>query len=324
MNKIYKVIWSKTRNCYVAVAEFVKRSGKGSSLNRRHIAAALATVAICVAPAGVLANSGGHLEGGDYIGDAPDYTVVIDSNVHGYVYGRREYDDTTATGASVTVESGTVGHEDPTAYVYGGYSWNGDATNNTVTVSGGTVGDYSTGAVAGGWSYSGDAANNTVTVSSGTVRVSVYGGFSENGGAATNNMVTVSGGTVNDTVYAGWSFSGDATNNTVTVSGGTVNNTVFGGRSLSGDATNNTVILSKEKEAPVLNGTLFGGYSESGGTVSNNTLQVEAVGLSAPEIQNFDTYRFVLPSDIKAGDTMLKLTGQNANLEIDGANVSRN
>ena len=42
MNKIYKVIWSKTRNCYVAVAEFVKRNGKsGSSLNRRHIAAAL-------------------------------------------------------------------------------------------------------------------------------------------------------------------------------------------------------------------------------------------------------------------------------------------
>ena len=42
MNKIYKVIWSKTRNCYVAVAEFVKRNGKGGSmLNRRHIAAAL-------------------------------------------------------------------------------------------------------------------------------------------------------------------------------------------------------------------------------------------------------------------------------------------
>ena len=42
MNKIYKVIWSKTRNCYVAVAEFVKRNGKGGSvLNRSHIGAAL-------------------------------------------------------------------------------------------------------------------------------------------------------------------------------------------------------------------------------------------------------------------------------------------
>ena len=28
MNKIYKVIWSKTRNCYVAVSEIAKRNGK--------------------------------------------------------------------------------------------------------------------------------------------------------------------------------------------------------------------------------------------------------------------------------------------------------
>ena len=28
MNKIYKVIWSKVRNCYVAVSEIAKRNGK--------------------------------------------------------------------------------------------------------------------------------------------------------------------------------------------------------------------------------------------------------------------------------------------------------
>ena len=32
MNKIYKVIWSKTKQCYVAVSEMAKRSGKGGSL----------------------------------------------------------------------------------------------------------------------------------------------------------------------------------------------------------------------------------------------------------------------------------------------------
>ena len=31
MNKIYKVIWSKVRNCYVAVSEIAKRNGKGGS-----------------------------------------------------------------------------------------------------------------------------------------------------------------------------------------------------------------------------------------------------------------------------------------------------
>ena len=297
MNKIYKVIWSKTRNCYVAVAEFVKRNGKGGSvLNRRHIAAALAAVAICAAPAGALAaNTGGHWDSDDYIGDAPEYTVVIDSNVFGNVYGRREYDDTIATGASVTVESGTVGHEAPVADVYGGYSWYGDATNNTVTVSGGTVGGFGMGFLYGGHSVYGNAANNTVTISGGTVKNTVYGGNS----------------------------GGDATGNTVTISGGKVNRDVYGGLARNGSAKNNTVILSRQgSEAPPdINGTLFGGYSEFGGAVSNNTLQVEAVGLSAPQIKNFDTYRFVLPSDIKANDTMLTLKNQSADLTIDGSKV---
>ena len=86
MNKIYKVIWSKTRNCYVAVAEFVKRNGKGGSvLNRRHIAAALAAVAIFAAPAGVqAASTGGELiEGGNvYVGfDAGTHTARTSNNV---------------------------------------------------------------------------------------------------------------------------------------------------------------------------------------------------------------------------------------------------
>ncbi len=50
MNKIYKVIWSKMRNCYVTVSEIAKRNGKDrTSVNccrneRRGAAAAAATV----------------------------------------------------------------------------------------------------------------------------------------------------------------------------------------------------------------------------------------------------------------------------------------
>ena len=458
MNKIYKVIWSKTRNCYVAVAEFVKRSGKGGSvLNRRHIAAALAAVAICAAPAGVLANTGGHWDGDDYIGDAPEYNVTINEEVNGIAYGRYETGVAGSSGAtlsivtggkanaafgglaasgvvtgnkvimtggeivrgnsivigrinvsgglfggladdgnvekntveisggtvnswviggyavkgeakenSVTVSGGTVN-----GLVYGGWSFSGDATNNTVTIRGGTVnsavhgGNSVRGAanntvtisggevnksVYGGYSNSGKAENNTVTVSGGTVNGWVYGGYSNSGKAenntvtvsggtvesevyggysfgsnrdATNNTVTISGGTVNGLVYGGISGSGAATGNTVTISGGEVNKSVFGGFSFEGDATNNTVILSRQGSVapPDINGTLFGGYSEFGGTVSNNTLQVEAVGLSAPQIQNFENYRFVLPSDVKKGDTMLTLKGQGADLTIDGTKV---
>ena len=42
MNKIYRVIWSKTKNCYVVVSEYAKRNGKcSSSLNKKLIAAFL-------------------------------------------------------------------------------------------------------------------------------------------------------------------------------------------------------------------------------------------------------------------------------------------
>ena len=35
MNKIYRVIWSKVRNCYVVVSEIAKAHSKGSSAVRR-------------------------------------------------------------------------------------------------------------------------------------------------------------------------------------------------------------------------------------------------------------------------------------------------
>ena len=34
MNKIYKVVWNKARNCYVVVSEFAKNQGKASSAKR--------------------------------------------------------------------------------------------------------------------------------------------------------------------------------------------------------------------------------------------------------------------------------------------------
>ena len=49
MNKIYKVIWSKVKHCYVVVSELTKRDGKSASptglLGRK--AAVLAVMALC-------------------------------------------------------------------------------------------------------------------------------------------------------------------------------------------------------------------------------------------------------------------------------------
>ena len=60
MNKIYKVIWSKVRNCYVAVSEIAKRNGKsctsvncGAKVNRGHAGVALSAAVGATLLAGV-------------------------------------------------------------------------------------------------------------------------------------------------------------------------------------------------------------------------------------------------------------------------------
>ena len=447
MNRIYKVIWNKARNCYMAVAEFVKRQGKSSSgLNRRHIGAALgsktaatlltgqtvvaallAAVAICAAPAGALANSGGTLQAnGDYIGVAPEYNVTIDENVNGSAYGRYETDnpasgamlsistggkanaafgglavDGAASGNKVTISSGTVNDD-----VYGGYSSAGNAEENAVTVSGKSnagfvVGGYSeaggfaksnrviihnmtegyqvasaTGGVAdtgrvennsvtvegaaitydidGGIGY-GEAIHNQVTLAkgeargllggSGNVLVSqntatlneggkttyIYGGYAGSG-IATKNEVIINGGTVDnqgvmeDAVYGGNAFNGDATYNKVTLNGGAINADVYGGHvwepTSTGKATDNTVVLDTGATGKTFNSNLYGGKTNgSGDDISGNSLQVKGKGIAVTSINNFENYNFVLPADSKAGDTMLKLTGQGAGLTIDGSTV---
>lgn len=51
MNRIYKVIWSKVRHCYVVVSELAKKDGKSVSTRGRvskKMAASLAVMALCV------------------------------------------------------------------------------------------------------------------------------------------------------------------------------------------------------------------------------------------------------------------------------------
>ena len=196
MNKIYKVIWSKTRNCYVAVAEFVKRNGKGGSvLNRRHIAAALAAVAICAAPAGVLANSGGNLEGDDYIGDAPNYNVTINEQVNGIAYGRYETGVAESSGATLSIVTGGKANA-----AFGGRAASGVVTGNKVIMTGGEIvrgnpiliGNIDvSGDLYGGFAEEGDVKKNTVKISGGTVHSWLMGGYSLTGAAKDNSLLSV-------------------------------------------------------------------------------------------------------------------------------------
>lgn len=108
-------------------------------------------------------------------------SVDISGGEMGYVYGGQG--QLSATDNKVYISGGEMG------YVYGGYSYNGAATGNTVTISGGTIND----SVYGGDSESGAVTGSTVTISGTPVfdenRTVLYGGFSNNGGDVSGNTL---------------------------------------------------------------------------------------------------------------------------------------
>ena len=256
-----------------------------------------------------------------------------------------------ARGNRVTVTGGTLGTSETNGFVYGGYSESGAATGNTVnitdgTLRGGVMGGYTstaeardnkvtvsggiigtaedTGFVYGGQSEKGSATGNTVSITGGTLRGGVMGGYVDSGaGAVTGNTVLFSGGTVTtEGLYGGYSDSGDASGNTVHISGGTPGAEVYGGYVWqgAGKAVNNTVIL---EGAPDLGGTtLYGGGtgSGSGDVRGGNTLEVRTSGLTAVNVGNFETYRFILPEKTAAGATVLTLT-DNKGTDISKSSV---
>ncbi len=72
MNRIYKVIWSKTRNCYVAVSEIAKNSSKNSVRSeRRGLIKEASALALCLALSVGISNSawaGATAGNGSYAG----------------------------------------------------------------------------------------------------------------------------------------------------------------------------------------------------------------------------------------------------------------
>ncbi|SDC34005.1 Extended Signal Peptide of Type V secretion system [Succiniclasticum ruminis] len=298
MNKIYKVIWSKVRNCYVAVSEIAKRNGKSSSVvggvvvgngavncgASENYGAASVCCGCCGLRMAAVTLGVAALVGGVGFGtpaawaDSINNNLSITTDVTVSVYGGKASSDSSgiiggyyanpnnpANGNKVTV--GAVEAQS----VFGGYSEKGVAYGNKVFIEGSTI---SAGyAVYGGLAMKYPSAN-TVTITGGTVGGSVYGGSLIGGEDAENvmyNNVEISEGTIGSDgtkVVVGGDSSegkGEASQNIVTVSGGTVNASVYGGYSSSGRASRNTVTISKtDTTVPNINGIVYGGYSQSG------------------------------------------------------------
>jgi len=212
---------------------------------------------------------------------------VSGGTVNGSVYGGMTNGENKSEGNEVKLESNTKVQKD----VYGGYSQQGTATGNKVTIDGAAVG----GTIYGGKSKN-KSDNNSVELDNGTVGAIVGGGCEE----ASGNIVTITGGEVLNGVY-GAKAGSSATNNTITMSGGKVNNVLYGGYadSATGITTGNTVTLYGT--ADVSNAGVFGG---NGSDITGNVLNIGTIindvahswsggGQSVKNVANFETMNFV-------------------------------
>ena len=247
--------------------------------------------------------------------------TITGGTIYGYVYGvgNGNYDKD-VSGGNVTIN----GNANVSYFVYGGRSGKGEAYNNTVNISDGSVGD-SLGDVYGGRSTDGNAHHNTVNISDGSVGGSlgeVYGGMSGKG-EAYNNTVNISGGTVKSDVYGGRSTDGSAHHNTVNISDGSVTSYVYGGRSTSGNAYDNEVIISGS--ANIENASLYGRNSDAHGT--GNTLTIDGWSGRTNSVKNFNDIAFK-NIDWNNNESILTITNQNnytsdlTNTTIDTINIA--
>ena len=261
MNKIYKVIWSKVRNCYVAVSEIAKRNGKsctsvncGGKANRRCVALSLALA---------LSVTGGAVFTMPQVAMADD--IVITSGSETINDATHAEDNYYLNGSNITftVTAGGVvnsisGHDDAAV------------SGNTVTINGGTVNHADT-----GWTETSPGSGNWVG------KPNLTGGFSTSG-AVIGNQVSITNATLSGsypTAYGGYSQTGNVSKNTVIIESNNSNLYVYGGHSITGtvggdDAADGNVVTMKSGAVNYIAGG-WSGSNEDGGSVKNNQVTVE-------------------------------------------------
>lgn len=192
--------------------------------------------------------------------------------------------------------------------VYGGYSTDGAAASNSVTVSGGTFNGGAMSIICGGYSTSGAATDNRVTISDVAIK-RAWGGFSKEGAVANNSVfIRNSAATM---VRGGSSSDGDVTNNSANISSSTISSTVYGGYSNNGAAIANSVFISDGTLVP--NGKIYGG-SSSKNTAAYNYVSIGGGTFGGEEIKNYgiagsDIYGGYSDSDGAAANNQVMISG---------------
>ena len=277
MNKIYKVIWSKVRNCYVAVSEIAKRNGKsctsvncGAKANRGHAGVVLA-IALS------LSMTGGGVAGAEDVNiniKNPDSITTSVTSANTYFLNYVSPTGDVGTGTTFTVGSNGIV-----------YSIQSSQSGNTINInSGGQVLSDKHYSAPLGNAIDGGINNNRIVIT-GTVAGTVRGGAGSDNTNVTNNKVTISG-TVNypvnyneytvNHVIGGKVQAGVATNNIVEINGGTVycQGGVYGGftraeGNIGAENAGNCVTITSGNVYTHSSFGVYGGYSEKGNATGN-------------------------------------------------------
>lgn len=172
------------------------------------------------------------------------------------------------TGNDINVTGGTIGKDSGAPYLYGGYTASGNAAENKVEVSGAALNPNAV--FVGAFTGSGDASGNTVSLTGQT------GGYTGSG-SASKNTLGVQDSTVNGSITGGQTGTGDAASNTVNMSGTNTTGSVYGGHvTTSVNATGNTVNFTEGSSNTSL---IYGGYT-SKGMAKDNHVNISGTSLN--------------------------------------------
>ena len=145
MNKIYKVIWSKTKNCYVVVSEYAKRNGKcSSSMNKKLIAAFLAAGTVLSVTGSAWAESvalpdgSASATGTDAIAigasakASGDNAIAIGASANAKAF----LSTIVGTGSVINVGTGTYKYQGTASSIFGAYNEVKQTSNASFTYDG--------------------------------------------------------------------------------------------------------------------------------------------------------------------------------------------
>lgn len=153
--------------------------------------------------------------------------------------------------------------------VYGGASTSGETASFNKVAIAGTNSSTTAETVIGGYAGKGNAANNSVSLSSDlTLTDGLYGAQADNEGGALYNEVNLTGSNFTGNLYGAKTAAGAATLNAVSVAGGSVTGNIYGGYSTTGGASGNLVSLNNT----TVTGDVYGGFSNNNSETSNNTI----------------------------------------------------